>query len=197
MKTTYRELFFSFAKVGIMTFGGGYAMLPMLQREIVERKGWASEAELADCFSIGQCTPGAIAVNTATFLGCKQRGVWGGIVATLGVIFPSAVIISVIAAFLQHFAEVPAVIHAFAGIRACVCALILCSVIRLGKQTVIDRLTAVIAAAVCVLMLCSKAVSARVPALSFLLSPVAFVIIAGGIGLLVTFFGKGKGGENP
>ena len=87
-------LFLTFAKVGVMTFGGGYAMLPILQREVVENKGWATDEELTDYFAIGQCTPGVIAVNTATFIGQKQRGIAGGIVATLGVVFPSLVIIS-------------------------------------------------------------------------------------------------------
>ena len=83
----YLDLFGTFAKVGVMTFGGGYAMLPILQREVVEHKGWATEEELMDYFAIGQCTPGVIAVNTATFIGQKHRGWLGGIVATLGVVF--------------------------------------------------------------------------------------------------------------
>ena len=81
----YPDLFVTFAKVGVMTFGGGYAMLPILQREVVDNKGWATEEELMDYFAIGQCTPGVIAVNTATFIGQKQRGIAGGILATLGV----------------------------------------------------------------------------------------------------------------
>ena len=88
------ELFYTFAKVGVMTFGGGYAMLPILQREVVENKGWATEEELANWFAIGQCTPGVIAVNTATFAGRKVLGNIGGVVATLGVVFPSLIIIS-------------------------------------------------------------------------------------------------------
>ena len=88
------ELFYTFAKVGVMTFGGGYAMLPILQREVVENKGWATEEELADWFAIGQCTPGVIAVNTATFAGRKVLGNIGGVAATLGVVFPSLIIIS-------------------------------------------------------------------------------------------------------
>ena len=77
------ELFYTFAKVGVMTFGGGMAMLPILQREVVENKGWATDEELTDYFAIGQCTPGIIAVNTATFVGQKQQGILGGIVATM------------------------------------------------------------------------------------------------------------------
>ena len=102
-------LFLTFAKMGVMTFGGGYAMLPILQREVVENKGWATEEELTDYYAIGQCTPGIIAVNTATFVGQKKAGVAGGITAPLGVVFPSLVIITVIAALLASFADVPAV----------------------------------------------------------------------------------------
>ena len=114
----YFDLFLTFAKVGVCTFGGGYAMLPILQREVVEKKGWATEEELTDYFAIGQCTPGVIAVNTATFIGQKYRGNLGGTIATLGVVFPSLVIITIIAAFLTNFAEIPVVQHALAGINA-------------------------------------------------------------------------------
>ena len=112
------ELFYTFAVVGITTFGGGYAMLPALQREVVEKRGWATDEEVMDWYAIGQCTPGVIAVNTATFVGQKRRGTLGGIVATLGIVFPSLVIITIIAAFIQGFADLPAVRNAFGGIRA-------------------------------------------------------------------------------
>jgi len=134
----FAELFVAFARVGVMTFGGGYAMLPILQREIVEQRGWATEAELTDYFAIGQCTPGVIAVNTATFIGHKRGGIAGGIAATLGVVFPSVVIITLIAAFLRNFAEYPLVKNAFAGIRVVVCVLILNAVVKLGKSTLRD-----------------------------------------------------------
>ena len=107
------DLFITFAKVGVMTFGGGYAMLPILQREIVENKSWATEEDLADYYAIGQCTPGIIAINTATFVGTKQKGIIGGIVASLGMVFPSLVIITAIAALLSNFADIPLVQHAF------------------------------------------------------------------------------------
>lgn len=132
------KLFYTFATVGVTTFGGGYAMLPALQREVVEKRGWATEEEVMDWYAIGQCTPGVIAVNTATFVGQKQKGVIGGIVATLGVVFPSLVIITIIAAFIRNFADLPAVQNAFAGIRACVCVLILNAVVKLWKKSVVD-----------------------------------------------------------
>ena len=110
------QLFVSFARVGVLTFGGGYAMIPMLEREIVDRRGWATSEELMDYYAVGQCTPGVIAVNTATFIGYKTAGNLGGIVATLGVVFPSLLIISVIAGIIQNFSDIPAVKSAFAGI---------------------------------------------------------------------------------
>lgn len=131
-------LFGAFAVVGVTTFGGGYAMLPALQREVVEKRRWATEEEVMDWYAIGQCTPGVIAVNTATFVGQKQAGIWGGIFATLGVVFPSLVIIMIIAAFIQNFAHLPAVQNAFAGIRVCVCVLILNAVVKLWKKSVVD-----------------------------------------------------------
>ena len=167
------ELFLSFAKVGVMTFGGGYAMLPMLQREIVENKKWATEEELTDYFAIGQCTPGVIAVNTATFIGQKKAGTIGGVVASLGVVFPSVVIITFLAALLHNFAEVPAVQHAFGGIRVCVCVLILNAVVKLWKKTVIDKPTLLIFLIVLAASLFTG------------LSPVVFVLSSGLAGLAV------------
>lgn len=142
------KLFYTFATVGVTTFGGGYAMLPALQREVVEKRGWATEEEIMDWYAIGQCTPGVIAVNTATFVGQKQKGVPGGIAATLGVVFPSLVIITIIAAFIRNFADLPAVQNAFAGIRACVCVLILNAVVKLWKKSVVDWKAFLIFAAV-------------------------------------------------
>ena len=186
----YLDLFLTFARVGVCTFGGGYAMLPILQREIVEKKEWATEAELTDYFAIGQCTPGVIAVNTATFVGQKQKSIPGGIVATLGLVFPSIVIILVIAAFLQNFADLPVVIHALAGVRACVCALILSSVLKLRKSSLVDGPTAVIFAVVLVLAVIGNfiAFDGNTPLgalLNFLLSPVVLVVAAGVAGLCI------------
>ncbi len=120
----YWELFIAFARIGVMTFGGGYAMIPILERELIDKRGWTTNEELMDYYAVAQCTPGVIAVNTATFIGYKLYGVLGGIVATMGVIFPSLIIITAIAGILTNFADVPAVKSAFAGIRVCVCVLI-------------------------------------------------------------------------
>ncbi len=135
------KLFLTFAKVGCFTFGGGYAMLPLLQKEVVEKNNWATEEELMDYFAIGQCTPGIIAVNTSTFIGYKRKGIIGGIAATLGMVFPSIIIITIIAAFIRSFAELEIVGHALNGIKAGVCALILDAVIKLTKKSIIDKYT--------------------------------------------------------
>lgn len=174
------NLFLTFTKVGVMTFGGGYAMLPILQREVVEKKHWATEEELADYFAIGQCTPGVIAVNTATFVGQKQGGVGGGIAATLGVVFPSLVIISALAGVITRYAHLPWVQHAFAGIRVCVCVLIFNAVVKLGKGAVRDVWGWLIFLAVLALSLFTG------------FSPVAYVVAAGLSGVLVQTL---KGGE--
>ena len=138
------ELFLTFAKVGVMTFGGGMAMLPILEREIVQSRNWATEEELVDYFAIGQCTPGIIAVNTATFVGQKRKGAVGGIVATLGVVFPSLVIITILAGLITNFSHVAWVQNAFAGIQVCVCVLIFNAVVKLLQKSVVDKKTAVI-----------------------------------------------------
>ena len=169
----YAELFLTFAKIGVMTFGGGMAMLPMLQREIIETKHWTTEDELADYYAIGQCTPGIIAVNTATFIGNKRAGKIGGIVATMGVVFPSLIIITFLANIIERYAETPIVKSAFSGIQVAVCVLIFNSVMKLAKKSVIDKMTAFIFAAV---LLGSYFIS---------VSPVIFIIIAAVIGILV------------
>lgn len=99
------SLYWAFFRIGGLTFGGGLTMLPMLKYELVEKNGWVTEEELIDCYAIGQCTPGIIAVNTATFVGYKKRGVIGGIISTLGMISPSIVIITLIALCLEQFMD--------------------------------------------------------------------------------------------
>ena len=174
-------LFLSFARVGVMTFGGGYAMIPILEREIVDKQGWASSEELMDYYAVGQCTPGVIAVNTATFIGYKVAGTIGGVFATLGVVFPSVVIITLIAGILTNFADIPAVKSAFAAIRVCVCVLIFNSVLKLWKGAVKDKAAMVLFAVVFGLSL-------------FLdLSPIVFVVFCAVAGIALTRMGvRGK-----
>lgn len=131
---TALSLYGTFFRVGLFMFGGGYAMLPLLEKECVEKQGWTDREELLDVFALAQCTPGIIAVNTATYIGKKQGGLLGSAAATLGVITPSLILISLIAALLSNFADIPAVQHALAGIRAVVTALIFASVFKMGKS---------------------------------------------------------------
>lgn len=130
------ELYFTFFKIGLFTFGGGYAMLPLIQREVIEKKHWASEEEVLDYYAIGQCTPGVIAVNTATFIGYYKKGVIGGIVATLGVISPSLIIITVIAGVIRNFSEIAIVQHALMGIKVAVCMLMFNAIKKLWKNSI-------------------------------------------------------------
>jgi chromate transporter len=169
----YWDLFLTFFKMGCVTFGGGYAMLPVIERELVRKKQWADSEEIMDYYAIGQVTPGVIAVNVSTFIGYKLKGIFGGVLATLGFVLPSLIIITVIAAFLQNFADLPLVRRAFTGIRVAVGALILDAVIRLFKGAVKDPRA---------LGLCIAAfgLSAFVKA-----SPVLIVLTAGLLGFLL------------
>lgn len=167
------NLFIVFFKIGLFTFGGGYAMLPLLQSEIVKKRNWSSDEELLDLYSIGQCTPGIIAINVATFIGYRRAGIRGGLAATLGMVFPSLIIISLIAAVLSRYMYNRYVIYAFAGIRICVVALILDIVYSLWKKGISDYFGAVIFVAALGLLL------------AFNLSAVWIVVLAAGAGLLV------------
>ena len=174
------DLFLTFAKVGVMTFGGGYAMLPILQREVVENKGWATEEELMDYFAIGQCTPGIIAVNTATVIGQKYKGTVGAICTTLGVVFPSVVIISLLATVIEAFSHIVWVQNAFGGIRVCVCILIANAVVKLFKKAVVDIPTLII-------FLTVTLGSILLP-----VSPVIFVLLAAAAGIILKAIGGKK-----
>lgn len=167
------SLYTAFAKIGAVTFGGGYAMLPIIQRDIVEKRGWATKEEIADYYAIGQCTPGIIAINTATFVGYKRKGTLGGIIATLGFVTPALIIITIIAAVLSNFAHLAVVKNAFAGIRVCVCVLILNAVINLWKNSVTDAPSLLIFLAV-------AAVS-----IIFSASPAIMVLLAGAAGIII------------
>lgn len=176
----YLELFWTFIKIGGLTFGGGYAMLPMLQAEIVDKKKWVTEEELLDYYAIAQCTPGVIAVNTATFAGKKVKNNLGGVIATLGVVFPSLVIITIIAAVLSNFMSIPEVNYALSGIRVCVCVLIVNAVIKLLKKSVVDIKTGVIFVAILFASLFTN------------ISPVIFVLLAALAGIVMNVWIGGK-----
>lgn len=181
---TLLQLFFIFARVGGFTFGGGYAMLPMLQKELVENKGWTTNEELIDYYAIGQCTPGIIAVNVATFVGYKTKGIIGGIVATLGMVTPSLIIVGIIAAFLHGFQDYEVVQWAFSGIRAAVVALIISAIWKVAKKSLVDIFAVIIFLAVAVLSFFTD------------LSPVVFVVAAATCGLVLNITGIRKAKED-
>ncbi len=166
------DLFLTFAKIGTFTFGGGYSMLPMIQREIVERKQWATNEDIINYYAVGQCTPGVIAVNTATFVGCKVAGIPGGIIATLGVVTPSIIIIMIIANILNLFLENAFVEKALSGIRTTVCALMIYSIWGMMKKSIKDIL--------CFLLL----IAAVASTLFFNVSPVYISIAGIAIGII-------------
>ena len=174
MKTLI-DLFFTFCRIGGLTFGGGYAMLPIIQKEIVEEKKWATDEAVLDYYAVGQCTPGIIAVNTATFIGYKVHGIIGAIVATLGVVFPSLIIITIIAALLKNFANYSIVQHAFSGIRVVVIALIVSAILKLAKTSIKNSTTLIIAIIAFILVAFVN------------LSPIYIVIAAACIGLILKF----------
>lgn len=166
------DMFKAFFCIGGLTFGGGYAMLPMLEREIVEKRHWATSEELLDYYAVGQCTPGVIAVNVATIVGFNQKRYLGAAVCTFGVVAPSLIIIMLIAGFLQTISGIAAVAHAFAGIRVAVCVLILGAVSKLFGSSVKDTLSRVIFAVTFLVMVI------------FDISPIIVVIATGIIGYI-------------
>lgn len=169
------ELFWAFCRIGGLTFGGGYAMLPMLQAEVVDKYKWATEEELLDYYAVGQATPGIIAVNTATFIGYKNKGIIGALFATAGVVFPSLVIIMIIAGLIKNFSDIQVVQYAFSGVRIVVCVLILNAVIKLWKNSVKGKLGIIIF------------ILSFVAAALLRISPIYIVIISAIVGLLTKY----------
>lgn len=167
------KLYLLFAKMGSVCFGGGYAMLPILQRELVDKRHYATEEEILDYYAIGQCTPGVIAINTATFIGNKLYGVKGAVAATLGFVTPSIIIITIISALLTNFAHIPVVARAFTGIRICVAVLIVNATVKLWKTAINDWIGIII----CILVFVFSAFAG--------ISPIIFVILAGIAGIVI------------
>ena len=132
----FLELYFAFVKIGAFTFGGGLAMMPIMQRELIEKRGWVSEEELIDYFAIGQSTPGIIAVNVATFVGYKKLGWLGGIIGTLGVVTPSWVIIMLLAGAISSVDKYPLAQRALRGINVAVAALLTSVIVNFTKKTI-------------------------------------------------------------
>lgn len=162
------ELFWSYIKIGAFTFGGGYAMISLVQAEIVDRKKWITTTEFMDMIAISQATPGVIAINTATFVGYKVAGFWGSVVATLGVTIPSFVVIAAISQVLGWFLSLTWVNYAFMGIRAGIIVLIFDAVIKMKKSVEMNAFNIVLAASAFVLS-------------TFTDVSVVYLILAGGL----------------
>lgn len=133
--STVAELFLCFLKIGAFTFGGGYAMIPLIHREAVHNKKWIDEGELLEVIAIAESSPGPIAVNAATFVGRRTAGFWGAFFATLGVVLPSFIIILLVASVLDAFSHLRLVKYAFWGIRAGILALILNAAVTMFKKS--------------------------------------------------------------
>ena len=182
------DLYWTYLKIGSVNFGGGYAMLPLLERELVNKKGWTTMDELRDYFAIGQCTPGVIALNVSTFIGQKRKGVAGAIAAAMGFLTVPIVLILIIAAFLTNFAQLEVVQHAFAGIRVCVCVLILQAILRLWKSSVVDAFTMVLYAVILAL----NALGSFTSLLPVKIPAAVLVILAGAAGLTASLLKNRK-----
>ena len=175
------ELYLAFLKIGAVNFGGGYAMLPLLERDLVQDRGWTTTQDLTDYFAIGQCTPGLIALNVSTFIGNRRKGIPGAIAATVGFVTVPIVIILIIATFLQGFADYPVVQNAFAGIRVCVCVLIVQAVLRLWNKSVVDKTTLILYLGVFLMTALSGVLPLAIPA-------AVLVIISGMLGVIIGGF---------
>lgn len=174
------ELYFAFLRIGALTFGGGLTMLPMLKYELVEKKNWISEEELIDCYAIGQCTPGIIAINTATFVGYKKQGISGGVISTLGMVTPSVVIITAVAAFLQNFMDNVWLQHALMGVRGVVCALMLNTVINLAKKSLVSITSCILCGVVLLITLLTE------------IPTILIVVVSALLGILLEMAESGK-----
>jgi chromate transporter len=177
----YLELFWAFIVVGCTTFGGGYTAIPVLEREMIKKRGWLTMDEVLDFYTIAQITPGIILVNIATFSGYKRKGIPGGIIATIGLVVPGVSLMLLISLFIKRFAEYPIVQHAFSGIRLAVCALILDTTVKLFKGFWKDYKALIIS------------IIAFVLSAIFSVSPVYIIPVAGLAGFLL-FSPRGKNG---
>ena len=176
----YVQLFTAFFKIGLFTFGGGMSMLPMLQRELVESKQWLTEEEILNYFAIGQCTPGIIAVNVATFCGYKRAGLSGAIVSTVGIVCPSWIVITLIAGSISRFSDIVWIQRAMKGVYVAVAALLARAVFTFGKKIITDFVTAGIA------------VGAFLAMSVWNVSGILIVLVAGIIGFCAQIIRNGK-----
>jgi len=181
----YLDIFLAFLKMGSVAFGGGYALIPLVERELVKKRGWITMDEVMDYYTIAQITPGLIAVNLSTFVGYKQKGISGGILATVAFVLPGITIITAVAMFISNFADQPLVLHAFAGIRIAVGALILDTVIKLVKGIFKELKAFVIYFVVFTVSVFPRGVPPLGMLPGFVKSPVTLVLASGLVGLLI------------
>ncbi len=187
----YLQLFLTMFKIGLFTFGGGYAMIALLENEFVSKNKWVDKDEFLNMLAIAESTPGPIAINSATYLGYKMLGALGSLVATLGVVLPSFIIIFIISLFFDAFLSFTIVQHAFRGIQACVIYLILSAGIKMFKGIKKTPFNIIIAAAVTVCMLAFSVLAVK-------FSTIFYILICGTLGIAVYLFGRlgGKKEEN-
>ncbi|MBE6871766.1 MAG: chromate transporter [Ruminococcaceae bacterium] len=180
---TVLNLFFSMLKIGLFTFGGGYAMIPLLENEFVEKKKWMEKEDFLDMLAIAESTPGPIAINSATYIGYKAAGFFGALFATIGVCIPSFVIIFVISLFFDKFLSLTYVAYAFRGIQACVIYLILNAGLKMLKSIEKNAFNmTIMIATISVMMLFALF------AVSF--STVFYILISGALGIIIYLIAK-------
>jgi chromate transporter len=177
----YWELFIVFFRIGLFTFGGGFAMLPLIEKEVVDVHGWAKQEEIVDIFALAQSVPGAIAVNTAVFIGLRLYGLPGAIAALLGVVTPSIVIILIIAQLFSQFQSNLYVSRAFSGVKGAVIGLIAAATLRAGRSAIVDRFGLVVAAGALALSVSG-------------IIPVVWVILLGGLSGILYYRRRGEVG---
>ena len=177
------DLFLTFAKIGLFTFGGGYAMIPLIEDNCVTKKQWISHDEMMNITVISESTPGPIAINCATYIGYKQEGIAGAVAATIGMALPSFCMIFLISLFLDRFLEIRWIANAFRGIKLAVGILILDAAIRMPKKPFAVAITA-----------CAFTAMLLISIFSIRVTSIALMLIAALIGLIVFLIAKGKEG---
>lgn len=185
------DLFLTFAKVGLFTFGGGYAMISLIEDTCVRKKQWITHEDMMNVTVIAESTPGPIAINCATFVGYKQKGLPGAVMATLGMILPSFLVILLISTFLEHFLEIAWIANAFKGIRIAVGILILDAALKMIRKMPKKRMPLAI-------MICAAALMLLVNLFSWDLSSIVIMLAAGVVSLSLFIMGKAsiKGGAS-
>lgn len=168
----YLEIFVTFFKIGPVTFGGGYAMIPLIEREVVTKKKWVTVEEVSDLFAVSESVPGAIAINTATFVGYRVAGIWGAILAMLGILIPTFLIILLLSISYIKFINNPSVEAAFQGIRPAIVALIGFAGYKIGQIAIVDKTTLITAMITVILLLLLP------------IHPALFIVIGAFVGII-------------